>query len=413
MTKQSFMVCATYRSDDNPSPLRYFGILSLIEDAMKQSYDGEIRVAIVDSSPTPHPFFTNPEALLENYGIAYIHAPSRDEDAQWRQRFPDASKFAPTDEDLKGATWSMRAQNMKDWDDFLLFEKSFKEAYKGPLPSAFMHMERPAIGMKKNIGVAALTQEFGPADNIVFCDDDDRHHPDYVATVDRHLQNASFARPTQWLSLVVGTEEKADVWGEYNVPFYQDTNGNWCVPAELEDTPFHSTMKTNDGDEYVRTIGEKFSTGMRIAFPPLSHDGALHSYRYDMWQRAVENFGGCGPTSMCEDMLFYRMCMTTFQDFKAVATQSDEPLFIRCADGSNASLIEWNIDLNEDHGHTWAQEAGAEIYRNLRSKTTDTLVAKAGDEFLKTGQINWDVIFPQPKKPAAKLSGPNKAKGPL
>ncbi|MAY99284.1 MAG: hypothetical protein CMH32_02015 [Micavibrio sp.] len=81
---------------------------------------------------------------------------------------------------------------------------------------------------------------------------------------------------------MLGTKERADVWGEYNVPFYQDTNGNSCVPAELEDIPFHSTMKTNDGDDV-----------------------------------------------------------------------------------------------------------------------------------LKTGQINWDIIFPQPKEPAAKLSGPNKAKGPL
>jgi hypothetical protein len=393
--KQSFMVCATYRASDKPSPLRYFGVLSLLEEAKAQTYDGDIRLAIVDSSPQPHPFFVHPEALLAEHGIAYIHVPSRDAAEDWRRRFPDASRFVPTNDDLAGPIWKKRAENMRDWDDFLLFDDNFKNAYTGPLPSAFMHMDRPAIGMKKNVGVAALAETFGAADNIIFCDDDDRHHPDYVAAVSRYLEDNDFARPGRWLTLAVGATPDKNVWGVYDIPFYADSNGNWRAPSGLLSQAFRSTMKNWDGSEFVRTIGEKFSPGMCTTFPPLSHDGALHSYRFDVWREAVDAFGGCGPTSMCEDMLFYRMCRDHLPGFKAARVDSAEPLFIRCADGTNASLIEWNQDLPRDHGFAWAQQAATEIYRNIRAPRNEQGVAAAGREFLKSGRIDWSLIFPE------------------
>lgn len=401
MAEQTFMVCATRRTEDNPSLLRYFGILHLIEEAKRQTYEGDIKLAIVDCSAKPHPFFVNPEALLSEHGIAYIHTPNRDTDAAWRSRFPSSSVFVPSDDDLETDLWKMRAQNMHDWDEFVLFDEKFKNAYKGPWPSAFMRMERPTIGMKKNVGIMALAENFGAAENIIFCDDDDRHHDDYVKTIAQHLKEGDFARPHRWLTLLVGKEASENVWGIYDVPFYKDSNNNWRPPAGMLSKAFHSSLKSADGSEFVRTIGEKFSPGMCTTFPPLSHDGALHSYRFDTWQKAVDLFGGCSPTSMCEDMLFYRMCKDNIPDFNPVRVDSKEPLFIRCADGSNASLIEWNEDLPTDHAYSWAQTAAFEIQRNLHSGLDEEKVISAGKQFLKTGQIEWNKIFGKTTMPVS------------
>lgn len=395
MSKQAHMVCVTFRSDDKPSPLRYFGLISLIDDAKKQNFDGDIAVAIIDSSASAHPFFEDTQALREKHNIIYVHAPSRNKNDDWRQTFHEAAKFIPKDEELQTQFWQEQQQKMKDMDNFVLFDKKFKDAYKGLLPSEFMALDRPAIGMKKNFGIGALTETYGEPQYIIFCDDDDRHHPEYVTAMADALNDNDFARLTHWQTLSVGQTQQDNQWGIYDVGFYKDSNGNWVVPEELEDVPFRSTLKNDDGTEFRRLIGEKFCPGMLLSFPPLGHDGALQSYHYDTWTNAVATFGGCAPTSMCEDMIFYRNCMTQLSEFNAKAVQHDKQLFVRCADGSNASLIEWNIDQPDGPVEEWSQQVGLDLYRNLRTKFEEANVRKAGQEFVKTGKVNWDTIFPK------------------
>lgn len=404
--KQAFMVCATYRDPQKPSPLRYFGILELIEDAKAQNFDGPIKLAIVDSSPMPHPFFVNPDALLKDHGIAYVHAPTRDKDAEWRKRFVEAGQFAPTDTDLKtGAKWTKLKDQMRAWDYFLPFEDEFRKIYKGPKLSDFMDFDRPAIGMKKNIGVMSLTEAFGEAAHIVFCDDDDRHHASYVKEVANVLDHASFVRPTHWATLVVKATRDQDIWGRYDVPFAKDVNGNWQIPDSHFEDVFDSSIVDGDGNSFKRGVSQKFSRPLNLAFPPLSHDGALHSYSYKTWQAAVDLFGGCAPTSFCEDMLFYRMCKDGIRGFNPEAVSSDEDLFIRCADGTNASLIEWNRPFEDDHKSDWTESTAHEIARNLSAPMDPAAAAKAGAEFLRTGKINWDILTGKPQAPAISQTG--------
>lgn len=395
--QSAFMVCATYRNDEKPSPLRFFGILHLIEEAKSQSFAGSVNLAIVDSSPTPHPFFVSPKALLAEQGIAYIHIPNRQADLNWRKEFNQASAFVPTDTMIQNdANWLQQAERMKAWDYFLPFEEGFRQIYKGPKLSEFMSFDRPTIGMKKNTGIMALTEKFGSADAIIFCDDDDRHHTDYVSEVTTLLEANDFVRPTNWISMVVGETREQDIWGRYDVPFTKDVNGNWQIPDTHINDIFDSSMKDGKGGTYQRAVAEKFSRPLNLAFPPLSHDGALHSYSYNVWEKSVELFGGCAPTSFCEDLLFYRLCKDNLPSFSPTALTTDRDLFIRCADGSNASLIEWNKALSPEDRPEWANAVAAEISRNLHSQIDTEKVKEAGLNFLKTGKIDWDKMTGNP-----------------
>lgn len=381
------MVCSTYRP--GLSPLRLFGAMHLVEESKSAAGDQSVKLAIVDSSPVAHPFFTHPEAFLEDHGILYLHMPKRNGGA-WRNRFTTASKFIPDDNAWKTPLWQERHQDLKAWGQFLFFTEEFRKIYKGPQPSDFMHFERPCIGMKKNAGIAVLSESFGEADNIIFCDDDDRHHPNYIRTVSSYLENADFVRMRRWLTLKVAPDANEDpLFGMYDIPFQKDRNGMWSVPPNYRDTLFHSTLKNPDGSEFRRTVGSKFSIPLCMGWPPLGHEGALHNYKYDTWKKAVEEFGGCVPTSFCEDMLLHKFCADRLDSFNVVQIENDTPLFIRCSDGTNASEVEWTEDVHNDHPYHWAHGVASEIRREISTPISPERIQKAGNEFLQTGTTNW------------------------
>lgn len=106
-------------------------------------------------------------------------------------------------------------------------------------------------------------------------------------------------------------------------------------------------------------------------------------------KKAVEEFGGCVPTSFCEDMLLHKFCADRLDSFNVVQIENDTPLFIRCSDGTNASEVEWTEDVHNDHPYHWAHGVASEIRREISTPISPERIQKAGNEFLQTGTINW------------------------
>jgi hypothetical protein len=400
------VVCVTYRDPDKPSLARLYGPLHLIEEMQNQKGSYNITVTLVDSSPTPHPFFyaVGQERLIEN-NVLYMHVPDRNISRQWLDvQFPDSAHFIPTDDELKNQYWQQQKSSMKAWEAFLPFEESFREIYTGLPVGEFMNLSRPPIGMKKNLGIAATAEKFGRFENIVFADDDDHHADGYVDAVVSTLKTADFARMTQWMTYDYGMGKK-DTWGKFNIPFQTDANGTWSVPEEVKNTVLLSSLGMTAAGSYLRKVKEKYSPLLCLAFPPLGHDGALHNYRFDAWQRAVDTFGGCAPTSFCEDMLFYTQNVKTFNGaFNVQTVDSGEPQFLRCSDGTNASIVEWTEQLDTTEVPTWAQKISI-IRQNVLSikgvSTHDNFCRDIAEMFKATGRISWPHQFtsiPNPKE---------------
>lgn len=389
------VVCSTYRNPDKASLSRLYGPVHLLEEMKSKNYN--VSVTLVDSSPKPHPFFAAlDDEQLKEKNVIYLHVPDRNISRQWLdQRYQETHKFIPTDVELENEEWKKRSESLKAWEAFIPFEESFREIYKGPKVGDFLFMPRPAIGMKRNLGVYVTQEEQGETDYICFADDDDHHAEGYIDAAVEGLKNSDFARMTNWLTYDYGPAQD-DAWGQFNVPFRKDANGTWSVPQEHKDKPLLSGMDTEDG-KYSNTVKDKFSPLLCLAFPPLGHDGALHSYTYKAWKRSVDAFGGWPASSFSEDMLYYSQNEKTFgKDFKVTAVETEKPLFLRCSDGTNASIVEWTDTVAQKEVPDWARRAQT-IRKNALSITEpeqhDEICRSMAENFAKTGNIAWPEKF--------------------
>jgi hypothetical protein len=440
------VVCVTYRNPEKPSVAREFGLVSLVEEMFAQDYDGRITLSIVDSSPNPHPYLEivaekYPDRLI------YSHIPDRDQAPKISNNFiphdstlqnalalhvyrqnemgiavPLALVEAALSDNIRNVAeekwdaiigrgddvtlashdqvqsvfekfsikslqrnkdvvfWENRLGEVKDFAGFVPFEEDY------PIQAnvfAQIFGDRPTIGMKKNYGVEALAKAHGRPDVIVFSDDDDHHAPDYVAKAVNALGDADFTRMTRYMTHIfnASNENKEHQWGNFDLRVRRDGNGYW----RLDQTQNHETMHNlyPDGTVVDKTVGGKFSRLVTMAWPILGHEGALHTYSMNAWEKAVKSFGGCVPISFCEDMMLYTKLQNTFgQDFKVVHTPvvKGEESFIRIADGGNASVIEWTEKRTESSLPDWAKAAVAPLYEALplsQSELRESLTERA------------------------------------
>ncbi|MFA5592784.1 MAG: hypothetical protein WC989_05680 [Micavibrio sp.] len=442
MGKKVGVVCATYRNPEHDSLVREYGTISLVEQMLGQDFDGSIKVCIVDSSPTPHPFF---DELGDNYSdhLLYIHLPSRDQlPEEFKQNFPKAARFVPDNATLQQAAqldvaerianrrpvlegdlklaqgdfglsadewnelvgkrnagrthigefraasgaalapeqqahaafWKERLREVRGMARFVPFEKDY------PIQTNILSQvfgERPSIGMKKNVGVQVLAEKFGKLDAIIFSDDDDHHAPDYVRRNVEALENAEFARMTRYYTHLFGRKEEPNNWGVFHLDIVKDDNDYWVLSAEQEEKDMYCLGP--DG-VFTKQIGGKFSRPVTMAWPILSHEGALHSYSFEAWERSVEAFGGAVPVSFCEDIIYYRQMKDHFgKSFRdsLVEVPAGSEAFIRIADGRNASIIEWSETVDRNSMPAWTSHA----LRHLNAAVTAGPAARAEGVF--------------------------------
>ncbi len=332
--KNVAVVCSTFRNPDKPSALRLIGTSMLAHQMLNQDFEGDIKIVIVDDSADPHPFFANlPEAYRDN--IIYLHTPSRENvPAGIQERYPEACKFYPKDEDFEKDTfWRAKCMQVEAWMNFLPFDYEFAKTFSVNMLEQ-VKAERPTIGMKKNLGCQAYIEHTGQVPDVfVFADDDDFHAPNYVSQVVDALGSADFARMIHTYAHNVSPDPQHQFWGEINFRPYKDANGNWMLPDEIMDA---EAYKYEDGEVIKRPVHDLYQRNLLNAWPILSHDGALHNYTGKAWVAARDKFGGFFPTSFSEDIITHRL-MHQLPNFNSKSIEVEAPAFLRCSDGRNCS----------------------------------------------------------------------------
>lgn len=456
--KRVGVVCATYRSPEKNSLVREYGTIALVEQMFKQDYDGEIFLALVDSSPTPHPFFEQIEEKFKDR-LVYVHVPSRNGlDAQMQAEFPKASSFIPSDDVLKAAvSQDIEARlsrgasvhpaelklaqgyfnlTLQEWDEVIgkrapslsALSVAFNGAATASVPSnrvefwqkrvaemrAFAKFvpfdkdypiqtnifsqifgDRPSIGMKKNVGVQALAERFGNIDTIVFSDDDDHHAPDYVRRSVEALDDGHFTRMTRYITHKFAPSDPQ--WGVFDLQIEKDENNYWVLPADQEDRD----MKCyGPQGPYLLKVGEKFSRPVTMAWPIISHEGRLHTISFNAWEKAVEKFGGAVPVSFCEDIIYYRKLRDAlggdFKDSKTIVQPGQES-FLCISDGANASVIETMEDIDAAELPEWATQAVDLLYKAASAgplASHPATLASLGRQFAETGTMDLQKALP-------------------
>jgi hypothetical protein len=308
--------------------------------------------------------------------------------------------------DAHTSFWLDRIRQVRDYARFMPFDRDY------PIqPNIFMQLfnERPTIGMKKNIGVQALADKFGDYDVILFCDDDDHHSPDYVRESVAALGDAHFTRMTRYITHVHQKDPAKCSWGIFDLKVEKDANGYWVLPAEEEDRPFKMLAKEGILES---KLGDKFSRPVTVAWPILSHEGALHTYSYDIWKRSVPQCGGAFPVSFAEDLFFYRELKNHFgKEFVDAKTEveSGKEHFIRITDGTNASFVEWTEDRAEKDVPAWCHNATALLRQvarqNLPRERHMEILSDLGSHYAATGHLDLSLVASSPQKTAS-WSGP-------
>ena len=224
---------------------------------------------------------------------------------------------------------------------------------------------RPTIGMKKNFGCAAYTEATGVLPDVfVYVDDDDLRSPDYLKIVRDGIAGHDFARVTKTFCHNVSPEHQHRVWGEIDFQLQKDVNNNWSIPAAIMES---TTYKYENGIMTERPVHDLYTRNLMLAWPIISHDGALHNYTGDIWNRGVQAFGGFFPTSFSEDIITFKR-MSTLSGFSAAKIDGAEAPFIRCSDGRNASDFYSTAILNSKAVPTWCHAALAPLYKATDAK---------------------------------------------
>jgi hypothetical protein len=423
-SKSVGVVCVTYRNPEKPSTVREFGLVALVEQMFTQNYDGNITLSIVDSSPTPHPFLdkvsqSHPDKLIYTHIPDRSAAPKQSTGFDFipdnkiisaamvaliKERYEDgkqipqamvniakSSDFSSVDEQdydaligripntsfasendieslinddnhdltsLNTQFWAKRIQETMDIAGFVPFEDDY------PIQTNIFSQifgTRPAIGMKKNYGIQALVDKGFSPEAIVFSDDDDHHAPDYVAKSIAALGNNDFTRMTRYITHIFNAKDntKDHEWGIFDLRIEKDSNGYWRLDQTQNQETLHRINPEN-GELYTLPMGKKFSRLVTMAWPILSHEGALHTYSIDAWKKSVDAFGGCAPVSFCEDIIYYRRNKDFFgNNFKDTHTPTDKgnETFIRVYDGTNSSVPEITEAMLAHNTPAWAQKS--------------------------------------------------------
>ena len=282
------------------------------------------------------PEIVSPERAAHFLGTQNIDALQADENANfWMQRLGEVRSYGSL---------------VPFEEDYPIQTNTYKQVFE----------ERPTIGMKKNAGNAIAAACFGKPDVLVYADDDDQHGPDYVSRVVNALGQNDFTRMTRYFTYIFNADPGAAQPGVFNLPIIKQQNNYWALTHEGKEQTRYMWLPEEGRFNDTTTIGEKFSRPVSLAWPILSHEGALHTYRYATWEESLSGIGGAFPASFCEDIIGYRALKDSLGDrFRDVLTpvEPGEESFIRIADGNNASVIEVTGHIEVSEMPDWARDS--------------------------------------------------------
>lgn len=245
--------------------------------------------------------------------------------------------------------------------------------------------DRPTIGMKRNFAIAALKEKFSDADYICCFDDDDFRSDNYIANIVNNIGNNDFTRVLRFFTFAAQTRQ----WGFYNIDFTKDINGNY-MPSEKDlNLVMHNSLNSDDTKYKNYTVEERFTKLLSLAFPHISCEGGLQTFRFDLWERAVNAFGGIPPVSLGEDILFYRNCKNYFgNNFRSDFIDVSDISFLRVQDINYTSVAEWTHHLTENDMPVWAKNYIGK-FNTIKTQDPDKLYASVYKKFSSSGLIQW------------------------
>ncbi len=382
--KKIFVICPTYRCIGSAFNFRLFGVVSLIEQMRSQTFNGKIKICIVDTSSNKHPFFECFSNHKVTEDILYFHIPQKNViDKMITTEFPYASSFIPTLKDIISKKWQRLIAMSTAWDRFIPWDHNYpvKNTIKEQI-----NLDRLTIGMARNFAIAALYEKFGKADYIAYADDDDFRDKNYIEYIIDRMGNNDFVRMMKFYTYHM----PKNLWGMYNVNLIRDVNGNWLPSSETNNNVLYNGL---DGAQYENyTLQERFPPLLALAFPHLSCDGALQVFKFQLWKDMIPQCGGIPITSIAEDIIFYRNC----KDYIGHNFKSDEikvngnPNFLKVSDAENVTVLEWNYNLKEAEVENWALDK-IKIFNVINKKNCDINMyyKTLGKNFLTTDKINW------------------------
>jgi hypothetical protein len=385
--KKTAFVCSTYRQPGRDNTARFMGSMALVDQVLQQDFKGDIYLAVVVDSPTPHKFLQKiaqerPDKFL------YLHIPEKNNiSSQLKKDFSQAISLIPTEDDIKNNPfWVHRAKQMVGWGKIVPFEDHFAARIS---IKDHVHLDRPTIGTKKNVGVMAIAETFGNPDYVVFADDDDYRSGSYVREIADALEVYDFTRIQKYITYTAFGEHQ-EAWGVYDYPFPEDENGHFYPTDKMREEPILTSQRNADGSMITIDPKSWFSRLAMGAWDPICNEGAIHNYRFDMWKKGLETFGGSSPSNMGEDIILYRELTETFgKSVRRGLVPFTDFNFVRTADGNNASFVMYNRDSVAGGIPQWAEtyihhlKAAHNCPRDINEESI-----KIADRLLKTGEYN-------------------------
>ncbi|PZQ44757.1 MAG: hypothetical protein DI551_09475 [Micavibrio aeruginosavorus] len=390
--KKAALVCSTYRQDGRDNTARFMGAMSLVDQVLNQDFNGDLFLAVVDDSPKAHPFLEimaqeNPDKFV------YLHVPERNNISPSLKRdFGEAVRLIPSDTDLANDPfWLNRIEQMKSWGKIVPFEDDFAARID---IRTHVFGSRPTIGTKKNVGVIAVCEKFGEPDYVLFADDDDYRGPHYASEISKALEKLDFTRIHKYLTYTSYGDHQ-ETWGTYDYPFPQDANGYFYPTEKMREEPILTSQRDKNGDMIVIDPKKWFSRMAIAAWDPICNEGAIHNYRFDMWKKGFELFGGSAPSSMGEDIILYKELTDTFgRSVRRGLVPFTDYNFVRTADGNNASYVMYNRAEADGDVPSWATKyiddlKAAHSYKG-DVETDSRLIAR---NLVKTGEYKPRFVF--------------------
>jgi len=384
--KKIFVMCPTYRNPEDKIQLGLFGIVSLIEQMEKQTFNGSIKISIVDSSSEPHPFFKNWNNNNSDK-VLYFHIPNRDKvNKNILKEFPFASSFIPSKKDMGTKKWQKIFKQNVAWDNFIPWDRNY------PVETTLkqqIEKLRPTIGMKRNFAIASLFEKFGEADFICYADDDDFRGDTYIQDVMNQIGDNDLVRMFNFYTYFMPNKQ----WGFYDIDLRKDINNNWLPSKDTLNMEMFNGLNPNKVAYKKYTVAQRFTPLLSLAFPHLSCEGALQTFKFKLWQDTLEEFGGIPIISLAEDVLFYRNCKDYFgHKFKTNEIKISKPSFLKIGDGDNMTVLEWTKNLKENEVDNWARSY-IDSFQKINKKSSSekySYFKRMGESFLLSGEIKWD-----------------------
>lgn len=334
------IICPTYREGAG-ARMRLIATYQLIQNVLGRE---NLRLCIIDSSTEALSVFRQDKIHYQN--ILYLHVPTKEKAIQrYATCLPKMMDFLITPEHKN---FKKTKELVESWAYFIPWDDWYPR--KATLLDHFLD-ERPSIGMKRNMAIAALEEVFGPGDVLCYADDDDLRKENYFDEMASLLQENSFVRIAKWLTCCF-EEKKEPLLGINDMGFYQKANGFW-VPDLTKAQELYNSRQI---EGITNLIKDRYSKLITMALPPISYDGAIHVFKMAAWREGVEAFGGVLPVSLAEDIIFFMsLARHMGHQFKAKVIENKTFNFIRTAH-ANTSLVEWTKTIHYLDMPSWAQE---------------------------------------------------------